>query len=1245
MASRRFKWTAAGSAVAVVGLAFVGYNLIAAQGQGTLAQKPLNVPADSTPAFIMAVDDSGSMTFQTQFPGQDGEGCWNTSRLSFFDANGQLYISGSNTACDYFYLMPGARISGNYYGLPPLDSLGFSRSSQYNPTYFDPAVKYEPWKDDQNVAFAPQVPSAAEIDPKPTGSNATVNLTSNYLGTETFRMQRGMVIQAGANINGVAYPSGGTWNQNAANVTIRYWPATFYMKWASNNDPFPQIEGTTGGYTGATRVLVNNACGDGCAMWKYTLPANNNDAGSKNFANWFTYYGNRNRAMIAGMTRSLSNVANLRVGYFRINQHASYDTAAKRLSMRKLSNDTERKALFDEMLALPASGGTPNRQAVYSATQQFTRSDAGTAPVLEVCQKNAVMLFTDGFSNGGTKTVGNNDQSMGVPFSDGNADTMADIVSKYYNNINGLPPLRPDLTAGQVPVPAACKTGTPDAQLDCQTNLHLNFYGVTLGARGNLFNPDSPQNAYTTPAIYNNWPKWEDDARSTVDDIWHAAVNTRGEYINARTPAEITDAMRRVLSAVTAGSSPSGGTGFSGARIGAGSLTVAPYYEFTNEGTDWFGKLTATKLSINPDTRALVQTPFWEASAQLPSAAARKIYFTKNGTTREFTSSNVTLDDVCAQPAQYPGKSICNATTELTALGVTAASAVNYLRGDTSGEVRNGGKLRDRTTRLGDIVTSTPFISSPTDDYGYRSLADAALRTSYAAYLATKANQSNYMVYVGANDGMLHAFNGGMNAAGETVAGGGSEAYAYIPNTALGHMGNLLFRAEADKKNSQKFQHRYYVDGQIAVGDTYYGSAWHTTLVGASGAGGRGVFGLDVSTNNTFKKLWEISDLDTNLPAAVRANIGHVLAKPVIVPVKVGNAVSWKAIFGNGYNSASGKAVLFVVDIESGTSTMIEAVETGNGVPSGTNGLGSIVVIDRWGGTDQSVRSRDGISDTVYGTDQKGAVWKFDLRDMKAPTMPLFTSLPSVDNGLAVRQPITGGITAGSGSNGGVMLYFGTGSFSFNEDVIKANSMQSIYGINDTNVAAVTSTVTRSNLAGRTVTTSGDQRTLVAGTTPANARGWYVDLPVSTATDGLSERVVGNPSLSNGIVAISTYAPQPSTSGGCAATGINWFFALTPLTGEGALGRATLNSPGGTGFAVGTAGLKNKGTGSAPVLNNTPFALPRQSPPSLGSGGGGGGGGGPPDPPTIGCVMGYPNGPDIIYVPYPCGRQSWRQIQ
>lgn len=1236
MATRRFKWIAAASAVGLAGLGVVAYNLTAAQAQGLLAQAPLNNQVQTPPAFIMAVDDSGSMTFQTQFPGQDGTGCWDTSRKSFFDSKGNINTSGS---CDYFYVLPGPRIN-NYYGIPPLDSLGFARSSAYNPTYFNPTVNYGPWIDGNGVPYKNASLDLTKIDPRDT---ATVALAGDYYTTvasNSFRMQNGMVIPAKTpfrygNTN-YKYDYDYTWDHGAATAYMQYWPATFFTPWSSDSDPYPQLEGVADAYSGVARIKVNNACGSGCALWKYTIKPGDT-AALQNFANWYSYYGNRNRAMIAGMTRSLADVNNLRVGYFRIGEYTSYNSVRKPLAMRDLAQPDAKLALYSDMIGLTANGGTPNRWAVDAAAQQFTRTDKD-APVKLACQKNAVMLFTDGFSNGGGPTTAQNaDGGMGIPFSDSNFNTMADIVSQYYINQGGKPPLRPDLPAGQVPVVQACKAGNPDKRLDCQTNLHLNFYGVTLGARGTLFNPNLDQDPFTDSTIYSKWPASADNDRSTVDDIWHAAVNTRGEYINARTPAEITTAMRRVLSAVTSGSSPSGGKGASGARIGAGSVSVEPTYEIANEGTDWFSRLTASKITVDPKTRAVVYTPIWEASAQIPAADTRNVYFTKGGTTSRFNGSNVSLADLCTKSTElYPGMSRCS-QAELEKLGATADSAVKYLLGDTAGEKRSGGKLRDRTTRLGDIVTSSPVVSAPSDDYGYRRLA-GNLGTTYGAYLTSKAERARYMVYVGANDGMLHGFDGGMNAKGVVTGNGGAESFGYIPATALGHMGNLLFPYNAADLNDQKFDHRYYVDGQISVGDTFYGGNWHTTLVGASGAGGRSVFALDVTAGNTFStasKLWEISDLDNSLPANVRNNIGHVLGKPVIVPVLGANGVpTWKAIFGNGYNSRSQKAVLFVVDIGTGTPnvTMIEAVET-SGAPDGNNGLGSIVAIDRWGGDKQDQRRRDGYTDTVYGTDQKGAVWKFDLRS-SATTVgtPVFTTRTYTDNNRTLRQPITGGITAGSGPNGGVMLFFGSGSFSFIGDQADT-SVQSLYAVNDLANGAVSSTVTSASLTGGQVVTNGDQRTLVRSTPPNGSLGWYVDLPAG-------ERFVGNPSLSDGVVFMPTYLPTPGGSG-CSSSGTNWLFGLEALNGGGAFGRARIGSPDGTAIGDGVAALKTvtTSTSGGPVRDVKPGALPRDTPPELEPGGG------PPTPPQPACVSFLKNGDQSVYIPYPCGRQSWRQIQ
>ncbi|KAG1377370.1 hypothetical protein G6F59_018182 [Rhizopus arrhizus] len=108
-----------------------------------------------------------------------------------------------------------------------------------------------------------------------------------------------------------------------------------------------------------------------------------------------------------------------------------------------------------------------------------------------------------------------------------------------------------------------------------------------------------------------------------------------------------------------------------------------------------------------------------------------------------------------------------------------------------------------------------------------------------------------------------------MGADGEMDSDGGKELFAYIPSTALGHMGNLLLPYDPTNENTQRFQHRYYVDGPITVSDTYGSNGWTTSLVGTAGAGGRSVFALDVSDPGSFggtgSLLGEISDLNSAL--------------------------------------------------------------------------------------------------------------------------------------------------------------------------------------------------------------------------------------------------------------------------------------------------------------------------------------------------------------------------------------------
>ncbi len=1268
MASRRTKLSAIATAAVLGAGGWFLYSVMAVQGQGTLAQAPLNVQVQIPPAFIMALDDSGSMVWENLNNTRDGVFGWRDDSQSFYAGSAPR---GYDAVSERFYYTSPPYGRGNDNGaIPPLDAFGFARSPDVNPGYFDPRIPYPAWQNSDGTDYMAINPASAPLDPRPAGSpgriGGSLNLTANAEATADnwrFRVRQGMVIPVGTRLRGACNATNGNINTGgnyelitgsdrratqACNMHFSYFPATFYLAEGS-------VLPATYGYSATPLDIVDPPGGRPGTLRKYEIKPGNfstpaqYDAAIQNFSNWFSFYRVRREGLIGSALNSLVDVSSMRIGWFRINNRSD-------VTMRDMSDPVQKAALFNDVLAqMRASGSTPNRQAVRHLGEQFKRTGGANDPVQLSCQKNAGMLFTDGYINdGGSPNVGNLDAGLGAPFADGFASTMADIVTPYYyDSLVGAP-----LEKNAVPVPSSCSSVSipllpSERELDCQTNLHMNFYGIVLGTLGNQFGvnylPAPGNGSKLTPDPYINPPTWQprqDLDPNAVDEMWHATLNARGEMINATTPAAITAAMRRVLASVSSGSSPAGSIALTGSRIGDGSFTVSPFYEARNEGTDWYSRLTAQTVSVAPGSGVVTFPLAWEASAMFPSPAARNILVGRgNATPVPFTAGNVDFDDLCDNPR--PGMSLCTGA-QVAALGggVTLDQVLNYIKGDQSLEVDRAtpatAKFRFRTTPLGNIVNSSPVISGPRDDYGYRGLP-APYGASYATYLTTAKASRRPMVYAGANAGMLHGFDG------RTTAGiGGVEAFGFIPQSVLGHTGNLVFPYRAVDDNDQKFKHRYFVDGPIAVSDAYYGSGWNTVLVGTTGAGARGAFALDVSaasavggTLSPSDRLWEVSDLNTALPLDVRNNIGHVLGKPVIVPVKTGTAagpVTWRAIFGNGYNSVSGKAVLYLVEMGTGAPqiTMIEATEAS--APAGPNGLGNLVVADRWGPAGDNTltaRRSDGFADTVYAADQKGAVWKFDLRSASPAnqvtpvfTTQLYTSGPEA----GTRQPILGGLTAAAGPSGGVMLYFGTGSFSFNSDPVDS-SQQSLYGVLDGSLGSPSVTITRASLLQQSiVTTSPGERTTTSNVVTPGLKGFYMDLPTG-------ERFVGYPRVESGTVFMPTYSPNSASE--CTTQGVNWLYGLSALTGAAGLSNVRFDSPTGTSPSAGTGAVALDTSGTAPVKDVAVLAGPRISPLAAGA-----------TPADLAAALAAQcsmviqvSGAPPLYMPRACGRQSWRQIR
>ncbi len=503
-------------------------------------------------------------------------------------------------------------------------------------------------------------------------------------------------------------------------------------------------------------------------------------------------------------------------------------------------------------------------------------------------------------------------------------------------------------------------------------------------------------------------------------------------------------------------------------------------------------------------------------------------------------------------PATYPGtpaateldlaqSSLLNADMAGNTDGY-GAQRVQWLRGNASNEAGTCGtctpSFRSRpTSKLGDIIHSAPtYVAVPA--FGYSDKMEAA---AYSAFAAANANRTP-TIYVGANDGMLHAFN----------AKTGVETLAYVPTPVYRNLSGLSTQNVAANPGDPT-AHHYYVDGSPTVGDVFYGTAWHTMLAGALGAGGQGVYALDVTDPTKFTQAtagsvvrWEFNDSDD-------ADVGAVFGQPLLVKTNNGR---WSVIFGNGYNntdadgsaSTTGHAVLFVLDAETGA--LRAKIDTQTGTVGTPNGLSGGIAVDTTG---------DGIADVVYIGDLAGNMWKFDLSSATPSEWGVaFGGSPLFSTG---GQPITTKPDVTRFSEGGYLVVFGTGRYIDTQDNASTQA-QTFYGIRDRGspINALSTLVQQSVVATATGTDtntyrlsthavgpatldaalSGDDTTPVA-TYNSSKNGWYLNLPTT------GERSVTDPAIRAGRVIFNTLIPNTDP---CGFGGTGWVMEVDVMTGN-----------------------------------------------------------------------------------------------
>ena len=831
--------------------------------------------------------------------------------------------------------------------------------------------------------------------------------------------------------------------------------------------------------------------------------------------------------------------------------------------------------------------------------------DGGDATIVYGPAAGQTIAANQPYCDGNTTCSGSSNSGSG------SSNTLADVAMYYYMNdirVSALGNCTSGSTGNNV-----CTDNVPTSTNDPASWHHMTLFTIGLGAPGYMvFDPNyanetatstihdyfdilngTPSNASCTgaacPCPWNTngssngyysqtnytagqaceWPLPNvSGIGSNIDDLWHAAVNGHGSYYSATNASSLAAGLNNALAAVKQALSNSAAASTSNPNI-----TSSSNFVFTSDYNSviWDGELS--EYTIDVTTGLLSTNPVWTAATQLDAITytSRNIYFNKGGTLTPFTWANLstTQQSYFQTPyistlSQYCviGTSCLSAAQQLAGSG---QPMFNFVLGDRTNESSdNSAYFRARTHVLGDIVDSqAAYVGASLFQYS---------DTGYSAFATANATRAG-VVYVGANDGMLHAFNAGNSA---TNPGTGAELWAFVPTSVIKNMYIL-----GDKNYANL--HQYFVDGSPTVGDVYFGGAWHTILVGGLNDGGMSYYALDVTNPTSPSLLWEFTD----------TNLGYSYSTPLITKLQNG---TWVVMFASGYNNNSGggdgKGHLYVLNAQTGAIMTGNTTVTTAGSTSSPSGLTKISGY-------ATAPTTDNTTLRVYGGDLLGNLWRFDPNGGTAPQ--LLVTLKDTSNNV---QPITSTPELGL-INNIPMVYIGTGEYLGVSDLSNSNQ-QTFYGIKDPLTTVSGAIYTTSPQA------SGSNfvaQTFTSGTCPAGEsasvcstgqsvvtesnnsvdltakNGWYVNFPTG------GERANTDATLVLGELLFATNTPSSSA---CVTGGSSIFYSLDASTG-GPVSSTYVTSGGVT---IGVAGIS---LGNFTTSGVTAYQLPASGGNSLGT--------------------------------------------
>jgi type IV pilus assembly protein PilY1 len=736
----------------------------------------------------------------------------------------------------------------------------------------------------------------------------------------------------------------------------------------------------------------------------------------------------------------------------------------------------------------------------------FDNTDNKQNPIVQECQQNFTILFTDGYWNG--------DSPSSINDSDGDGQsvtTVADIAHYYYTR--DLSPLNKKQT--------------------------MTTFTVAFGVKGKLKDTDNDgwPNPVLTPS--SNWgdPSGNVDKPEKIDDLWHAAFNSDGRFVSAETPEEVANALSDALDEISNRVGTASSASFSTTTLNAESAVFLAQFNTLNNR--WSGDLKSFKLNEQGE---LSPNYTWSAATKLEQipASSRHIFTYDDNLHKGVPFSWNTLSEFQKNDLRInPDGSSSDANND-----AKSKARLKFLRGERNNEVSSSGSkrgtfaFRHRPKLLGDIIHAAPvFVGTP--ELFWPNIAPFPTGSqSYNSFKVGNAKTRKGVVYSGANDGFLHGF----------YSADGREALAYMPNNIFSNNTSTSSRG-VHYLTDTNYSHRYYVDMPLTVSDVYIKKGnspeqWRTILIGGGRKGSRGLFALDVTNPTQFTQtapnadklvLWEFDQNDD-------PNLGYTFSKPSIALMNNGR---WAAIFGNGYNNTGdGTASLFIVFLDGGENGTWEKgtdylnITTKVGSSSANcddcNGLSTPQAIDIDGNQ---------VIDRIYAGDLEGNLWAFDVSsndennwgiaygNINTPK-PLFIAQHNNKPQPITLKPIVVKHPEAIGGAPDVLVFFGTGQYLTDLDPADEDT-QSFYGVWDQGNHSLTpnNLVEQTFLTGtfRNNNTDVTQNVRVLTDKPIDyqtKKGWYINLTLASA-----ERVIVDPDIRGGLLFFNTWIPDSSPCG------------------------------------------------------------------------------------------------------------------